>query len=79
MCKTFFSRNPSVEQRIANCGISRKEDFLKIFVEILGKKWLGFRVSVFLALVKVKGITLAALTLYSWLRADSSRRNIYCI
>ena len=79
VCKTFLSRNPSAEQRIANYGISRKEDFLKIFVEILGKKWLGFRVSVFLALVKIKGITLAALTLHSWLRADSSSRNIYCM
>ena len=78
MLRPFPSRNLTVEQRIANYRISRGRRISENILGILGNRWRCFRVPFLLAPVKVKGITLAALTLHNWLRADSSSWNIYC-
>lgn len=45
---------------------------------IFVNRWRCFKVPFLLDPSKVKIITLAALTLHNWLRADLSSRNIYC-
>ena len=77
MLKPYPSRNLNVEQRIANYRISRGRRISENFLGILGNRWRCFRVPFLLAPFKVKGITLAALTLHNWLRVDTSSRNIY--
>ena len=77
MLKPYPSRNLTVEQRITNYRISRGRRISKNILGILGNRWRCFRVPFLLAPCKVKGITLAALTLHNWLRADTSSRNIY--
>ena len=77
MLKPYPSRNLTLEQRITNYRISRGRRISENILGILGNRWRCFRVSFLLAPFKVKGITLAALTLHNWLRADTSSRNIY--
>lgn len=68
----------TVEQRIANYRISRGRRIPENILGILGNRWRCFRVPFLLVPSKVEGITLVALTLHNWLRADSTSRNIYC-
>lgn len=77
MLKPYPSRNLTVDQRITNYHISRGRQISENILGILGNRWRCFRVPFLLAPFKVKGITLAALTLHNWLRADASSRNIY--
>ena len=77
MLKPYPSGNLTVEQRITNYRISRGGRISENILGILGNRWRCFRVPFLLAPFKVKGITLAALTLHNWLRADTSSRNIY--
>ena len=77
MLKPYPSRNLTEEQRITNYRISRGRRISENILGILGNRWRCFRVPFLLAPFKVKGITLAALTLHNWLRADASSRNIY--
>lgn len=77
MLKPYPSRNLTVDQRITNYRISRGRRISENILGILGNRWRCFRVPFLLAPFKVKGITLAALTLHNWLRADASSRNIY--
>ena len=77
MLRPFPCRNLTVEQRIANYRTSRGRRISENILGILGNRWRCFRVPFLLAPLKVKGITLAALILHNWLRADSSSRNIY--
>ena len=78
MLRPYPSRNLTVQQRIANYRISRGRRISENILGILGNRWRCFRVPFLLVPSKVKGITLAALTLHNWLRADSTSRNIYC-
>ena len=78
MLKPYPNRNLSVEQRVANKRISRGRRISANLLGILVNRWRCFKVPFLLRPSKVKIITLAALSLYNWLRADASSRNVHC-
>ena len=74
MLKPYPNRNLSVEQRVANKRISRGRRISENLLGILVNRWRCFKVPFLLRPSKVKIITLAALSLHNWLRADASSR-----
>ena len=78
MLKPYPNINLTVEQRIANYRISRGRRISETLLGIFVNRWRCFKVPFLLHPSKVKIITLAALTLHNWLRADQSSRNVYC-
>ena len=78
MLKPYPNRNLSVEQRVANKRISRGRRISENLLGILVNRWRCFKVPFLLRPSKVKIITLAALSLHNWLRADASYRNVHC-
>ena len=78
MLKPYPNRNLSVEQRVANKRISRGRRISENLLGILVNRLRCFKVPFLLHPSKVKIITLAALSLHNWLRADASSRNVYC-
>ena len=68
-----------MEQRIANYGISRGTRISENISGILAKRWRCFKVPFLLHPSKVKIVTMGAVTLHKWLRADASSQTVYCL
>ena len=78
MLKPYPNRNLTVEQRIANYRISRGRRISENLLGILVNRWRCFKVPFLLHPPKVKTVTLAAVTLHNWFRADGSSKTVYC-
>ena len=78
MLKPYPRKSPTVEERIANCRISRGRRISENIVGILANRWRCFRAPFLLSPVKVQKITMAVLSLRNWLNSDRFSRNVYC-
>ena len=77
MLKPYPNRNLSVEQIIANYRIFRGTRISENLSGILVNRWRCFKVPFLLHPSKVKIVTMAAVTLHNWLRADASSQTVY--
>ena len=78
MLKPYPRKSPTVEERIANCRISRGRRISENIVGILANGWRCFRAPLLLSPVKVQRITMAVLSLRNLLNSDRFSRNVYC-
>ena len=77
MMKPYPQKKLSLEKRIFNYRLSRMRLMSENTFGILANRWRVFRKPLLLEPEKVEAITLAELTLHSWLRKESDIGKIY--